>query len=164
MLPPDWEIGTTLQAETTSFDPSQRQVNGDKLIASPVSNITLLSSSRGVITQLTVPLIICLEADPPVDLDGACLGYFNEETELWECEDSDLVLTGGYYCGSTGHLTSFALLLGSTSRSDQLNEPIIWASVALVASAIVLVLIAVLVAETKLQVSKWRKRAFVRSL
>ena len=34
--------------------------------------------------------------------DESCLGFFNEETREWECEDKCLKEENGKYCGKTG--------------------------------------------------------------
>ena len=32
----------------------------------------------------------------------SCLGFFNEQTQQWECEDNCLQNEGDEYCGETG--------------------------------------------------------------
>ena len=34
--------------------------------------------------------------------DESCLGFFNEQTQQWECEDNCLQNEGNEYCGETG--------------------------------------------------------------
>lgn len=56
---------------------------------------------------------ICLDINSPekVSKKRSCLGFFNEVTQEWECEDKCLEKNdSGQFCGSTSHFTSFAVL------------------------------------------------------
>jgi hypothetical protein len=40
---------------------------------------------------------------------NACLSYFNEGTNEWECQDTTLSCDGNTLCGDTDHLTTFGI-------------------------------------------------------
>lgn len=72
-------------------------------------------------TKFATPATVCLRQLPGVDTKGACLAYLDvsAKTAVWKCEDPCLEPGGGdYLCGTTGHLTSFAILLGAGSSPD----------------------------------------------
>lgn len=62
------------------------------------------------------------------NVDDLCLGYLNEQTNQWVCEDKDLEKDeeeeGGYVTltGRTDHFTSFAVLLGEKPRGIDEDE------------------------------------------
>lgn len=56
---------------------------------------------------------ICLDINSSneVSLKRSCLGYFNENTQEWECEDNCLEKNDkGQFCGNTSHFTAFSIL------------------------------------------------------
>ena len=64
--------------------------------------------------------MICLRVEPEVNENDACLGYIDQR-ERWECEDECVERSGAnneYICGTTGHFTSFAVLLGGSGAGD----------------------------------------------
>ena len=61
------------------------------------------------------PVEVCLEQRGEDKSDSLCLGFFNEASDQWECEDPCLEKKGGLLCGSTDHFTNFALLLSGGS-------------------------------------------------
>jgi len=71
---------------------------------------------------------------------NSCLAYREEESKEFECEDSSLEEKeiGGdrFLCGKTPHLTSFGVLLSTSSTNE--CEPYMWVSLALLIAAIVL--------------------------
>ncbi len=55
---------------------------------------------------------VCLRVDEGVsDLEGACLGFFDEKHGEWRCEDETLETREDTLCGDTDHFTTFAILL-----------------------------------------------------
>eukprot|EP01103_Thecamoeba_quadrilineata_P010141 TRINITY_DN2108_c0_g1_i3.p1 TRINITY_DN2108_c0_g1~~TRINITY_DN2108_c0_g1_i3.p1 ORF type:complete len:793 (-),score=84.64 TRINITY_DN2108_c0_g1_i3:43-2421(-) len=77
---------------------------------------------------------------------NGCLAYHSSETKEWECQDRSLEekeLNGKKtVCGDTPHLTSFAVLLSSSTVSTGLcqshSRTLVWLSLALLILAIVL--------------------------
>ena len=51
-----------------------------------------------------------------------CLGFYNETTDKWECEDPCPVVRGNQICGKTPHLTNFAMLL-QVSGTQEKRDP-----------------------------------------
>lgn len=49
--------------------------------------------------------------------EHACLGFFDEETGAWRCQDVCLQANAGKLCGKTDHFTTFAILLSGAGRS-----------------------------------------------
>ena len=125
------------------------------------------------------------------------MGFFNEETNEWECEDECLQKDdNGQYCGETskyhlfnidlslshfysyyllllftGHLTSFALLLGGGQNgggngcdSSDFNYTLSWISFGLIVTSIILVAIAVFLNEMRYQNKKIRMKNTLKSI
>jgi hypothetical protein len=63
---------------------------------------------------------VCLAAS--ADPGGACLGFYDEGRGKWTCEDECLQEKGDHLCGTTDHLTNFALLLGSSSGGARCGD------------------------------------------
>eukprot|EP01113_Clastostelium_recurvatum_P005803 TRINITY_DN12603_c0_g2_i2.p1 TRINITY_DN12603_c0_g2~~TRINITY_DN12603_c0_g2_i2.p1 ORF type:complete len:859 (-),score=199.34 TRINITY_DN12603_c0_g2_i2:26-2359(-) len=83
----------------------------DKIVSS-VLNITLVSRAYVPVTALASPIAIIFTIDENQLTPELCLGYINETTRLWECEDRLLVLVGPRSVrGYTTHLTSFAIIV-----------------------------------------------------
>ena len=53
---------------------------------------------------------VCLEVEDTSIAKHSCLGYFDEDSQEWICEDPCLKQEGNTLCGSTNHFTSFAVL------------------------------------------------------
>lgn len=115
----------------------------------------VVMSPQGAVTQFNSnPVTLCFfNVDTT---DNRCLGFINDAGD-WECEDYCLTGSGGAVCGDSDHLTSFAILLdtegGSDSRcgSSSLDLRLVWASSALVISAVVVVLLVVAAYEVHLR-------------
>ena len=75
-------------------------------------NVELVQSGSTV--QPIAPVEICLEV---TSREEACLSFFNENTQEWECEDPCLQYEGNLACGTTTHFTNFAILLSGGSGS-----------------------------------------------
>lgn len=130
-------------------------------VSSPVVDITLRSEEGKLIEELNRPLTICLPVNPGVGngTSKKCLGYFDTKKQKWKCEDCSLKKKsseGGqsFVCGTTPHLTSFALLL--TGKADAcgdqpIDKVLSWLSLAFVCLAIVIFLISVVLIEIRQQ-------------
>lgn len=170
MVERDAQADSTMRMETSSMDRSARMVNGGQRIGSAVTDITLMSLSQGAITKLNEPLVICLETDEKsaVSKKDMCLGYYNEDKSEWECEDRCVKEKDNTFCGSTGHLTSFALLLGGGGNQrkcdNQMDETIMWTSVGFAAGALVIVALSVVIIEVSVRVRSHKQARFLRGL
>eukprot|EP01103_Thecamoeba_quadrilineata_P015831 TRINITY_DN5110_c0_g2_i1.p1 TRINITY_DN5110_c0_g2~~TRINITY_DN5110_c0_g2_i1.p1 ORF type:complete len:397 (-),score=53.28 TRINITY_DN5110_c0_g2_i1:42-1175(-) len=84
---------------------------------------------------------------------NGCLAFNSNETQEWECEDRSLqertINEQNVVCGDTPHLTSFAILLSSSTVSSGLcqtpSKTLLWVSLALlilvmITSAVVILL------------------------
>ena len=89
-------------------------------------DIILLDSSGVRITNLPTPMEICLDKDFAGKVSNLlllfaisnlgmkkrdCLGFFNETSREWQCEDDCPITRNNELCGKTDHLTNFAMLL-----------------------------------------------------
>lgn len=155
-----------LGAQTVLLDSAARRVNGNRRIGSVVSDITL-SSPAGLITRLSEPMKICFQPSADEDNSERCLGYYDEDAMKWKCEDRCLSKEeDGSYCGTTGHLTSFALLLGAGAEdcNSDLNSVLAWISLGFVLGALCLIALAVVVIEVYVRVQQRRQKIFLRKL
>lgn len=122
---------------------------GESVVQSAVVDITLIVDGQ-VVTQLSEPLEICLTFPDPLVVppeQDLCLGYFDVSQQEWVCEDLRLTPNDaqGQLCGLTGHLTSFALLLGGDTGSSGEYFPqstIAWLSLGFIAGALVVIVLA----------------------
>lgn len=125
--------------------------NIDSLIlGSTIVDITIFDFDGNSITKLPDTLTICLKEEKTND--EICLGYFNIERGEWECEDKCLSRKNGQYCGTTDHLTSFALLLqgkkgGECDNSD--DFVFAWISMGLIILAILIICVFVMLNEVR---------------
>ena len=88
--------------------------NGNTPSVSLLSEAVDISLASG---EISGSLEICLNTNSKSDKD-ACLGYIDEKTNEWKCEDYCLKSrNGSYSCGKTSHLTNFAILLQGGSGS-----------------------------------------------
>jgi len=132
-------------------------------LGNTIIDVTLQDQFDQLVTQLTDDIVICLEQEGDID-DNACLSFFNERTNKWECEDNCLERNGNQFCGRTDHLTSFALLLdgsgggSSGCSSSSIDYLITWLSCGAIVLAIIIVAVAVLANETRFQYFHWRQR------
>ena len=128
---------------------SSLTTNDDSPLRSAVIDITLVVEGQ-IVTELSEPMEICIElpvsGEAPSDL---CLAYFDVTSNTWLCEDLSLASNGqGQLCGVTGHLTSFALLLGSGDGSSYFfNSSIAWVSLGFLIGSILIVVFAIGVIE-----------------
>lgn len=141
----------------------------DSPLKSAVVDITLTVEDQ-VVTQLADPIEICLtDANQFENVSPTlCLGFFDVQQQEWLCEDLSLSLNAqGQWCGETGHLTSFALLLGGDTGSSGEYFPqstIAWISLGFIAGAIIIVVLGVGAVEIRYR-NKYRvERRMYRTL
>eukprot|EP01094_Clydonella_sp_ATCC50884_P022194 TRINITY_DN5056_c0_g1_i1.p1 TRINITY_DN5056_c0_g1~~TRINITY_DN5056_c0_g1_i1.p1 ORF type:complete len:2061 (-),score=322.90 TRINITY_DN5056_c0_g1_i1:6-6107(-) len=78
---------------------------------SDVVDISLERQSTGPV-RLQGNAEICFQLSDESTLDNRCLGFFDESSMKWRCEDRCLERKDGLACGRTGHFTNFAVLIG----------------------------------------------------
>ena len=132
-----------------------------------ILDITLLDSQGNSITQLDLPLTVCLP-QLPKKKGEACLSYFDEKQSKWICEDECLSssaasLLDNLWCGETDHLTNFALLLSGAGGNGVATDPcsssspdstLSWVSLGMVAGAVVLISFCAFLAEIQV---RWKR-------
>ena len=115
-----------------------------------------MDSAGNPITQLESPLTICLpRPNNTKKSEKVCLSFFDEKKGEWRCQDECLSTDGkeDLICGTTDHLTNFALLLSGRSGKDDPcasgneNFVIAWLSLSFVGGAIVVVILSGVVIE-----------------
>lgn len=112
------------------------------------------------------------------------MGFYNENTQKWECEDECLEKDGNFFCGDTGiliysliyyciihisyvdHLTSFALLLEGTGgrgcESDGVDYAITYLSIGFAGFALIIIIVFVLINEAVYCIRKIRQERLIR--
>jgi hypothetical protein len=113
-------------------------------------------NAQGNVVPLTSSAVLCFEVNSTVSKSKSCLGYFDETSQKWVCQDSCLTSQKATtsnkqnLCGTTNHFTSFAILLtGTTSRCGNSNNLIFkdsWKDgvlIACVAGGIILILLVI---------------------
>ena len=131
-------------------------------IGNSIVDINIFDLSGNLISKLPDTLKICL-AEEKTNED-VCLSFFNTRTEKWECQDKCLTREDDQYCGTTDHLTSFALLLdgggnggGGCGSSDE-DYVFAWISLALIIIAIIIVIVSVVINEIRFRFIYQRKK------
>lgn len=145
-----------------SFDDN----NNDDNIGSTIVDINIFDIFSNSITNFEEDIEICFTQSNLDNTDDICLGFFNEETRKWECQDKCLDKEGDSYCGKTDHLTSFSLLLNGFGgnngcESSNIDYILSWISLGLLIFAIIIIFIAVVLNELKYQYYLHRKRGFL---
>lgn len=143
------------------------RVNDNYYLRSAVTDITLESLTQGSITKLDEPLTICLQTDHQDHSKQHCLGYYEVASGKWECEDRCLEKQENGYCGTTGHLTAFALLLdlGSEDGCNETTDRLfVWLSAGFLGAAIVLIILAMVAIEVYVRLAKMYRVHFLRTL
>jgi len=128
----------------------------DVVLGSTIISILLRGDGGELVTSLDEELTVCVEEDSLPGTSGEawpniCLSYYDEETGEWICQDHNLHSTGdGQLCGTTPHLTNFALLLGpgQDGSSDGWNHTIGWLSLGFASGAVLMVVLSTLVVES----------------
>jgi len=147
--------------------PELERVPGSGLLASGTVDIQLVDQTGRPVHQLRESLEICLK--PVAGSEGApCLSFLDEESDKWICEDKCLKKEkSGALCGTTGHLTSFALLLqiDGGDKEDCGDEaaltPIVILSIAFLGAAGLLVVLSTILIELRYH---WKRRARSQAL
>ena len=76
-------------------------------VGSEIVQVTL-TDIFGESTQPSDDIEICLEvSDPDRAEEDGCLSFFDEERDVWVCEDPCLDLDDNLACGSTDHFTKY---------------------------------------------------------
>lgn len=138
---------------------------------SGILSVILTRSDTGEpITSLNEPIELCLGELRGEDTNDVCLGFFDEETGDWECEDCSVQHRGASTCGQTDHLTNFAILLNSNDRSQKCETDsdllFAWLSLGFVLAAIILIIIAIALIELwylSKDFKKYRTLALIRT-
>ena len=149
-------------------DSGGNATSNGQILVSIIVNITLLDDQGSSLSQLDSPLSICLVLTNNTRKDDTvCLSYYDENRDWWECEDECLTTIsprrgkddgrrkGDLLCGTTGHLTNFALLLNGNNQQDPCQHSeddisvLAWVSLAMVAGAILVVALSVVAVEIR---------------
>eukprot|EP01113_Clastostelium_recurvatum_P046554 TRINITY_DN8177_c0_g1_i8.p1 TRINITY_DN8177_c0_g1~~TRINITY_DN8177_c0_g1_i8.p1 ORF type:complete len:1018 (-),score=122.25 TRINITY_DN8177_c0_g1_i8:39-3062(-) len=100
-------------------------------IFSSIVNITIRSSSSSSSSSIHIlpePSQMIFKVDiNTTSLNNTCLGYINETTLRWECEDDHLVwydgdARSGRVMAQTTHLTSFAIIINPNIKNKNENN------------------------------------------
>ena len=159
------QIGNVLFPDIQgSFDITFVTNIDSNLIGNTILDITIFDLEGNSISRLPDSLKICIKQEKR-NYDNICLSFFNTETEKWECEDKCLSREGNQYCGTTDHLTSFALLLqgddnnnGGNCNSSENNYIFAWIYMALIIFAILLVCFCAVLNEIRFVFIRRRKK------
>mmetsp|Transcript_855 Transcript_855/g.3125 ORF Transcript_855/g.3125 Transcript_855/m.3125 type:complete len:983 (-) Transcript_855:50-2998(-) len=138
---------------------------------SPIFDITIFDRNGDVVRSFGRDLEICI-ATPALDqADDICLGFFDEGKQEFVCEDPCVEEEDDQLCGTTDHLTSFALLLGggeggtTTCDGDDGTDLLFtWLSIAFISAALVIVIIALVIIEIKVRRKFWKKERGMRNM
>jgi len=129
-----------------------------------VADVTLRDANGNEVTQFDTPLTICLAANQTTD--NACLSYYDEKRQEWVCEDKCLREEGGFYCGDTSHLTSFALLLsgGGGNACEDPDYLYSWISLGFIIAALLIMCLAFVAIEISVRMRRIHRRKMIRSI
>jgi len=129
-------------------------------VGSSVLDITITDPFGILITSLPDELEICITTGNRDPDDYECLGFFNEQERRWECEDRCLEERRQFLCGTTDHLTSFALLLGGNNNENECGSSgdfvIAWISLAAVVLALLFMLLGILAIEIHIRYKQYK--------
>lgn len=158
--------GTSLEVNFVRDTQFRSDASSD--VGTTVIAIELFDDNGNPITQLDEPLTICLEADslPGLDSDQMCLSFYDEEEQAWLCEDNNLMDSGdNQLCGTTPHLTNFALLLsGGGASSAGWDKTMGWLTLGFTAGAVVIILASLVVLEIKMRYQTAKQTTQLRNL
>lgn len=121
-----------------------------------------LTNSQGQQVKFAGQIELCFDVEASESKSGeACLGYLDEECGEWVCEDKSLKNKSGKLCGSTGHFTSFAILIGANLNSGcgkgaTVDRVVVWLSAALAILAIVIFFLCAIIKEVRMRLRKSR--------
>jgi len=147
------------------------QLKSSQFVVSTIVDLRALPGRTSGSTQLDHPIEICLKVNhippppPPQSLNfqckkeekkSLCLAFINKKAQF-ECVDSHLRTnsSGGNQlkCGTTNHLTSFGVLLSSSSGTTCSSSPLFWVALSLLLY-VILMFILILLAEWRLKIFK----------
>eukprot|EP01113_Clastostelium_recurvatum_P046550 TRINITY_DN8177_c0_g1_i1.p1 TRINITY_DN8177_c0_g1~~TRINITY_DN8177_c0_g1_i1.p1 ORF type:complete len:955 (-),score=89.81 TRINITY_DN8177_c0_g1_i1:39-2903(-) len=117
-------------ASSSLYNASSPLLSWKENIFSSIVNITIRSSSSSSssIHILPEPSQMIFKVDiNTTSLNNTCLGYINETTLRWECEDDHLVwydgdARSGRVMAQTTHLTSFAIIINPNIKNKNENN------------------------------------------
>eukprot|EP01095_Lingulamoeba_sp_RSL-Kostka_P001483 TRINITY_DN1205_c1_g1_i8.p1 TRINITY_DN1205_c1_g1~~TRINITY_DN1205_c1_g1_i8.p1 ORF type:complete len:360 (+),score=137.03 TRINITY_DN1205_c1_g1_i8:1404-2483(+) len=144
-------------------------------VGSTVIDITLIDGNGFIQTSLDTDIELCLSTNENEEIEDLCLGYLDESINPpeWTCEDQCLEKDGDFVCGTSDHLTSFAVLLDSGSGSggcgnNEDNKLYIYLSVAAIVIALLCIIFVVVSFDIKkryekFQYKKENKRRLIRA-
>ena len=174
------QIGTRPQAIVPELAPSgaiitSGGVDAELVSASDTSAVVSVIINLEIadpVESLGGQVEICLEADNTINSsDDVCLGFLDESAEPpeWICEDRCLQeASDGLFCGSTDHFTNFALLLDLSDDNDCNSsgdqDVFVWLSLGFLIAALIIILIAVALIETKYMLKNRRRRKTLKLL
>ena len=137
--------------------------SADIPVQSAVVDIQLWVDGQ-VVTDLHEPLEICLTPTSPSSSlpdSELCLAYFDTREQRWICEDADVERNAvGQLCGTTPHLTSFALLLGGgVGSSDDIfpQGTVAWLSLGFMAAALLAIAFSLVAVEVRFRYRKQKQ-------
>ena len=146
----------------------------DQELGGTILDITLEDLGGSAVTELDAPLVICFERPKNDSFQNrdVCLSYFDLKKEKWVCEDECLLLTDkeDQLCGTTDHLTNFALLLNGKGKSNadlchsNQDLTLAWISMGMVAGAMLIISLCVIALEVHTQRGLHRKRVLLALL
>lgn len=141
------------------------------VIGSVIVDITVFDESGRSVTEFDDSIEICLEVEEDEDDGEACLGFYDEEEGVWECEDPCLERSSNsrQLCGDTEHLTTFSILLDSSgggndpcnSSDDGMDLTMTIVSAGSVCCIALLALLVMLAYEARMRI---RKRKFQNAM
>jgi len=151
-LPP----GSLINAQFVDVTSATAAISGSGFsLGSTIIDLTL-TDSGGAPLNFAGDIELCFQvAAVDANVNGACLGFLNEDTGEWECQDELLQENGsGEFCGSTPHFTSFALLLGASCGPDCSSgqeQLIQWLSLGFACGGVAMVLVGVMLVEVRIR-------------
>ena len=98
------------------------------------------------------------------DHESVCLSFLNGKK--FECVDDHLNRTtskkGVLVCGVTSHLSTFALLLATTTDTSCADDTFFWIAIGLLCGACLVCLVAIVINEVVIHRRKKRLEAFLK--
>lgn len=140
--------------------------------ASTLVEVNLYDSKGRPVNKFSKALEICIQEESSQVNKDACLGYWDTEKSEWICQDACLESQndGELWCGTTDHLTSFAILLGGNRGSDPCGGKdvtdyvIAWVSLGLISTAVVVFVLSVLLIEVRYRCHRAHRRTEIQSV
>lgn len=118
--------------DTVVLVPVSHSNNNNQNIVSSSFDVSILDS-QGNVVPLSSNAVLCFQVNNTVSKSKSCLGYYDEVTKEWVCQDKCLSSqksnsqNNQNFCGTTDHFTSFAILLtGTTSNCGNNHDNLIF--------------------------------------